>query len=222
MVNGECHLRRKTDSLIKSISYSQTEILRNILTLHVPDGVIDCDPTYSTGGFYRDGVISPPRLRFDIHPQAEGVVQADCRNLPVESESIRCMVFDPPFLATKGKSLENGAGNRLNRRFGVFPSEVELHRFYIDSMAEAYRVLVPHGILIVKCQDKVSAGRQYMSHVFIMNEAVKIGFYPRDLFILLAKNRLVADWQIRNQKNARKYHSYFLVFEKDGCKVRYV
>ena len=61
-----------------------------------------------------------------------------------------------------------------------------------------------------------------MSHVFIMNEAVKIGFYPRDLFILLAKNRLVADWQIRNQKNARKYSCFFWVFEKDGVKVRYV
>lgn len=33
-----------------------------------------------------------------------------------------------------------------------------------------------------------------MSHVFIMNEAIKIGFYPKDLFILLAKNRLTADW----------------------------
>lgn len=212
----------KTDSLVKSVSYSQTKILENILTLHVPGGKIDCDPTYSTGGFYRDGIIAPPRLRFDIEPQADGVVRADCRNLPLESGCLNCMVFDPPFLATKGKSLESGTGNRINRRFGVFPSESELHRFYIDSLAEAYRILAPHGILIFKCQDKVSGGRQYMSHVFIINEAVRTGFYPRDLFILLAKNRLTADWQIRNQKNARKYHCYFLVFEKDGPKVRYV
>ena len=58
---------KKTDSLIKSVSYSQTEILRNILTLHVPGGVIDCDPTYSTGGFYRDGTIPPPRLRVIVN-----------------------------------------------------------------------------------------------------------------------------------------------------------
>ena len=70
-MRSEYPSQKKTDGLIKSISYSQTEILRNILTLHVPGGVIDCDPTYSTGGFYRDGVISPPRLCFDIHPQAE-------------------------------------------------------------------------------------------------------------------------------------------------------
>ena len=212
----------KTDSLIKSISYSQTEILRNILALHVPGGEIDCDPTFSKGGFYRDGTISPPRLRFDIEPQTEGVVRADCRSLPLESNSLRCVVFDPPFLATKGKSLDSGTGNRINRRFGVFPSEPELHRFYADSLEELYRVLIPHGILIFKCQDKVSGGKQYMSHVFIINEAVRIGFYPRDLFVLLAKNRLVADWQIRNQRTARKYHCFFLVFEKDGPTVRYV
>ena len=189
----------KTDSLIKSVAYSQTEILRNILALHVPGGVIDCDPTYSTGGFYRDGTIPPPRLRFDIEPQMEGVVRADCRNLPLDADSLNCMVFDPPFLATKGKSLDSGTGNRINRRFGVFPSEPELHRFYADSLREAYRVLAPHGVLIFKCQDKVSGGKQYMSHVFIMNEAVKTGFYPRDLFVLLAKNRLVADWQLSEQ-----------------------
>jgi len=61
-----------------------------------------------------------------------------------------------------------------------------------------------------------------MSHVFIINEANKIGFYCKDLFILLAKNRLVADWQLKNQKNARKFHCYFLVFVKNKKKVKYV
>jgi hypothetical protein len=69
-------------------------------------------------------------------------------------------------------------------------------------------------VLIFKCQDKVSGGKQYFSHCFIKEEAEKIGFYPKDLFILLAKNRIMADWQVENQKNARKFHSYFWVFEK--------
>ena len=47
-------------------------------------------------------------------------------------------------------------------------------------------------------------------------------FYPKDLFILLAKNRLVADWQPKNQKNARKFHSYFWVFQKCSKKIEYV
>lgn len=82
--------------------------------------------------------------------------------------------------------------------------------------------LATNGILIFKCQDKISSGKQYMSHCFIMNEAVKIGFYPKDLFILIAKQRLVADWQAVNQKNARKYHSYFWVFQKSNRAVQYL
>lgn len=61
-----------------------------------------------------------------------------------------------------------------------------------------------------------------MSHVFIINEAEKLGFYTRDMFILVKKNRLMAQWQIDNQKNARKFHSYFLVFEKTKKTIEYI
>ena len=207
--------------LVKSIGYDQGEIIRNILRLHVPGGKIDCDSTYSIGAFYRNTGVDPPALRFDIHHQVEGVVQADARHLPLPDSSISCMMLDPPFLATKGKSLREGTGNRINRRFGVYPDELSLHQFYAEAIHEAYRVLKPGGVLIFKCQDKVSSGKQYLSHVFIIDTAVKAGFYPKDLFVLLAKNRLVADWQARNQIHSRKFHSYFLVFQKTNTKIKY-
>lgn len=207
--------------MIKSISYDQIEIINNILQLHVPQHFIDCDCTYSKGNFYKNTGIQEPKYKFDIKPM-EGVLYGDSRDLPLDNNSINCMMFDPPFLATKGKSLtENNNNNIINKRFGVYPSELELHQFYVDSLKEAHRVLVDKGILIFKCQDKISSGKQYISHIFIHNEAVKLGFYPKDLFILLAKNRLVADWQTKNQKNARKYHSYFWVFEKSNKKIIY-
>ena len=211
------------NSIIKSISYEQSEIIKWILQLHVPDKKIDCDPTYSIGNFYKNTGIDEPEYKFDINPQVEGVKFGDSRNLPLDDNSINCMMFDPPFLATTGKSLiEDKDNNIINKRFGVYPSEQALHQFYIDSLKESYRILKNKGILIFKCQDKISSGKQYMSHCFIHDEAVKIGFYPKDMFVLLAKNRLVADWQLKNQKNARKFHSYFWVFEKSEKKITYV
>lgn len=163
-----------------------------------------------------------PKYRYDIKPFSDMVQYSDCRHLPLEDNSLNCIMFDPPFLATSGKSLLNDDGNIINKRFGVYPNEKELHQFYIDSMKEFYRILNNKGILIFKCQDKVSSGKQYMSHVFIMNKAVEIGFYPKDLFILLAKSRIVADWQLANQKNARKFHSYFWVFQKTNKVIEYI
>ena len=207
---------------IKSISYDQTEIISAILKLHVPTNTIDCDPTYSKGNFYNNTGVAVPRYRFDISPSGE-TEYADCRHLPLENESINCMMFDPPFLATTGKSLKSDSNNnKINKRFGVYPSEKKLHKFYIDSMKEAHRVLKDNGVLIFKCQDKVSGGRQYFSHCFIKEEAEKTGFYPKDLFILLAKNRITADWQVKSQKNARKYHCYFWVFIKSKTKTVYI
>jgi SAM-dependent methyltransferase len=185
----------KQTEIIRSVSTDQTEILKWIMALYVPEG-FEADSTYSKGGFYKD--IPPPRLRFDLNPQSEDVIQADCRDLPLADESISSMMFDPPFLATTGKSLKEDKGNIINRRFTVCKSETELQNLYTDAVREAARVLKPGGIFVFKCQDKVSSGN---------------GFEAEDLFMLIAKSRLVANWQ-RNQKHARKFHSFFWVFRK--------
>lgn len=208
--------------MIKSISFDQQEIIQNILTLHC-DFPIEVDPTYSKGVFYKENKIQQPKFKSDINPQIKGVIKANAERLPLKSETINTVMFDPPFLATTGKSLliENSS-NGINKRFGVYPNEPALHQFYINALKEFYRILKNNGILIFKCQDKISSGVQYMTHNFVINEAEKLGFYTKDMFVLLAKNRLVADWQLVNQKNARKFHSYFLVFEKSSKKVRYI
>ena len=140
--------------MIKSISYDQSEIIKDILRLHVKKQEIDCDATYSKGNFYNKTGIKPPAYKFDILPAYDAVECADSRALPLADDVIDCMMFDPPFLATTGKSLaEDNGSNRINKRFGVYPTEKELHRFYIDSLKEAYRVLRDDGILIFKCQD---------------------------------------------------------------------
>jgi tRNA G10 N-methylase Trm11 len=209
---------------VKSISHNQHQIIKWILKLHCETD-IELDPTYSVGGFYKQGV-KEPKFKFDLMPARPGVVKAAAEALPLKDSSISTMIFDPPFLATKGKSLDgplDDAQNKTVRRFGWYPTEKELFCFYRTALQEFRRVLKPGGILIFKCQDKVSSGKQYMSHNFIINEAEKWGFYTKDLFVLLAKNRMIPRWQTLNQKHARKFHSYFLVFENQSRRrVTYV
>src|SRR5712692_317194 len=60
---------------------------------------------------------------------------------------------------------------------------------YFSGAREAYRVLKPKGILILKCADEVCANKQRLTHVEIVNEYEKIGFYVEDLFVLVRNNR---------------------------------
>jgi hypothetical protein len=208
---------------VKSISYNQHQIIKWILQLHC-EGDIELDPTYSTGGFYKQGV-REPKFKFDIQPVKPGVIAAAAEALPLRDNSIKTMIFDPPFLATKGKSLDgilDVTQNKTVRRFGWYASEKELFAFYKESLIEFKRILEPKGVLIFKCQDKVSGGKQYMSHNFIIKCAEELGFYTKDLFVLLSKNRMVPKWQTLNQQHARKFHSYFLVFENAGKSISYL
>ena len=199
---------------IKSISFKQDEIIESILHLHSVNNRIDVDATYSIGNFYKGG-IQKPEYKFDINPQAEGVLQADARHLPLGYESVYTIMFDPPFL------IKTGDGSIIKDRFSCFPDVKSLWQFYYDSLKEFNRVLKPKGIVIFKCQDAVLGSGQHFMHVEIMNYAVQIGFYPKDLFILLFKNRMYQEKDLTGQQHARKHHTYFWVFQKSKCKIPY-
>ena len=208
--------------MIKSIGETDQEIISNILKLHCNGKDIELDVTYSTGGFYKNGLIKKPTYKFDINPQSEEVQKGNAENLPLENESFETIICDLPFLATTGKSLEGTDNNNsINKRFSVYPDEITLHKSYQNVLSELYRICKTDGILIFKCQDKVSSSKQYFSHCFVYQKAIESGWYPKDLFILLAKNRIVANWQKDNQKHARKFHCYYWVFQKNDKKIKY-
>lgn len=203
---------------IQSISFDQDQLIEDILTLHSPRGIIDFDPTFSKGVFYR-GKIEAPRVKSDliINPAAkeEDIIQADVQNLPFENESFGCIMFDPPFVICQQKN----PNNKMYNRFGGFKSYDELKEMYINSLNELYRVCKNKGTLIFKCQDVCNANKNYFTHTKVMDWAIAAGFYPKDLFIFLKKNR---DNKIHHvQEHARKHHSYFWVFKKQKPRVTY-
>lgn len=192
-------------NLVKSVSKSQDEILKGVIQLYCPQG-FDLDPTYSKGIFYKYG--QQPRLKFDLNPQVEGVQQANCTALPLGNNSVSSIVFDPPFMfGTHGQTKNN----IMNKRFTMFNSFPELCIMYQDSLKEFNRILTKKGILVFKCQDYTDS-RTTMTHCLVYQWAVTLGFYAKDLFILLASGGRIYNPKLI-QRHARKFHSYFWIFE---------
>lgn len=200
--------------VIKTVSKSQSEILNSIIYLYCPHG-FDIDPTYSKGNFYKD--VPEPKHKLDLSPQSEGVKEADSRQLPFPASSVGSIIFDPPFI---GGSQRNGKPGIIKERFGCYKNVPLLWKYYRDSMDEFHRILKPEGVLVFKCQDTIENSKQYLSHIEIITYAYSIGFYPLDLFVLIASNRLMSPSQAI-QQHARKFHSYFLIFRKSKRLVHY-
>jgi hypothetical protein len=198
-------------ALISTVSADQHEILRNVARLYA-GGQFDCDPTFGRGSFYRHGV-PEPRLKFDLHPRRPDVVQADCRNLPLDSASLGSIVYDPPFMHAPGKESVNG--QRFSTRSADERSQRSLRELYFAAMAEFHRVLRPGGALTFKCQDTIESGKQVMTHCYVWQEARRLGFVELDLFILVSEGRMIG-WNHRRQVHARKFHCYFWVFQRDS------
>ena len=189
---------------IKSISYSQTEILAWIMTLYNNRKPFDCDLTASKCVFWKS--LPVPQYLYDMYPQIEGVRQLNevdklCNN------SFNSIVFDLPFLVAPKNTK-----NLMKSRFTYFDSVEVLYEANYDMLERSYRLLKNKGLLVVKTMDICYGGKQIWVSDFVIRKASELGFELIDKFILLSNIRLFSWAHI--QRSARKYHSYFLVFRK--------
>lgn len=214
-----------TELVVSAYTGTNDEVFPRVLRLHVEAGARIADVTFGRGVFWKRVDTS----RYDFHP-TDLATATDCRALPYGDESLDAVVFDPPymegFFRREGTAKAGAGSHRAFRdRYsgGGEAPEPKGRRWhgavldlYADGGREARRVLRPRGTLIVKCQDEVSANRQNLTHVEIINEYCRMGFYCKDLFVLVRRNRPGVS-RLRKQVHARKNHSYFLVFVKtDG------
>jgi hypothetical protein len=200
-------------STVRTVYESQDEILKGIKELHCPEG-FECDLTFGNGSFWKK--IDRPLICYDISPQKKGVVEADSRMLPLKAETLRNVVYDPPFLTYIKRGRKHGEGKvAMAARFGGYYTYDELLEDYRDTISEAYRVLVPGGHLVMKCQDIVHNHRLECTHYRSIMMAEIEGFRLKDLFVLPAKHRMPSP-QKGIQRHARIWHCYFLVFCKPG------
>ena len=196
------------NEIIKTVYHNDKEIIQSILKLYVKKERFELDPTFSLGKFYK-GLIEP-KIKGDLFPQREDVIKMDTTNLKIKDESVSSICFDPPFLAgyTKGKT-----SGIIGKRFEGFRYMQDVWKYYENSIVEFKRILIKGGVLAFKCQDTISSGKQFFSHCFIINSGIDNGFLVEDLFINVAKSRIIGH-NHHKQKHARKFHSYWIVLIK--------
>lgn len=208
-----------TSDLVLSAHWgTNADVFPEVLQLHVPPGAVVADVTFGKGTFWKN----VPKNQYIVKASdiANGV---DCCELPYKSGSINCVVLDPPYMeGLFRRTTHHMAGSGTHSAFresysngdetSVGPKyHAAVLDLYFRAGREAHRVLRSDGVLIVKCQDEVSANRQNLTHVEIINQYEQIGFYTKDLFVVVRQNRPCVS-RLKKQVHARKNHSYFLVF----------
>lgn len=193
---------------------SNAEQFPGILDLYVPHGATVADVTWGQGVFWR--FVPEGRVNLLATDLKTGV---DCRSLPYPDGHVFAVVLDPPYMHTPGGTAHQGHQNyedAYRNNATAAPEGTKYHEavlaLYLEAAREAYRVLQPKGVLIVKGQDEVCAGKQRLTHVEILQGLGDL-FAVEDYLINVSVNRPGVS-RMNRQLHARKCHSWWLVLRK--------
>lgn len=172
------------------------------------------DATINEGRFWRGS--SRSVIGLDIDPGFKPTVTGSNMAMPFASSAFDVVVYDPPHIPNQGKDGEKD----FNTRFGLVvksPKEngYNLNHWYPLFCAEAYRVLVPEGILFVKIADYIHNHRMQWAHFEVMKSALSVGFCACDMIVKVRKGPIVDPrWKVAH--HARRQHVFWLVFRKSN------
>jgi hypothetical protein len=185
---------------------TNADLFPDVLALYAKAGDRILDMTYGKGVFWRNVDRSQyDVVANDLHEESD--THEDFRNTSHSSSSFDMVVLDPPYMRTNNSRPQ--MGTNYNNRLVNLRTHADILELYFSGIREAYRLLQPAGVLVIKCQDEVMSGKQQWTHVEILKAA---GFLAEDIFVLVRNGNPLSNWE--RQIHARKNHSYFIVLRK--------
>jgi SAM-dependent methyltransferase len=192
---------------------TDAELLDRMLEFYprkTPERILDS--TVNAGRFWKGS--TRPVTGLDIDPKYKPDVVGDNREMPFENESFDVVVYDPPHIPNQGRDRSKD----FNGRFGLVLKATadqgyNFSHLYPPFVKEAYRVLIPEGVLFCKIADYVHGHRYQWAHVELIQAAIAAGFCACDCIVKLRKGPII-DPRWKNAHHARRRHCYWLVFRK--------
>jgi len=192
------------------VTGNNADLIAEVVKLYAKGNPKIADLTYGKGVFWRkchgldvtgSDIITVPERPYDF------------RQTPYETGSFDIAVLDPPYIHSPGQHQTDARYQNKATTKGMLWRDLR-RELYIPGMREAMRIVRPEGGQVwVKCKDQVQSGMQRWCHVELCHDAMAMGLYPRDLFILEATSR-TADTRWSVQHHARKPHSFLWIFER--------
>jgi hypothetical protein len=148
--------------------------------------------------------------------------QADFGAIPFRNNSFDVVVFDPPHLPTHAAS--KNSSNIWKSRYGITDNDAygrnsdNVSGMFLPFLLEAYRTLVPNGIVLAKIADLTHNHTYQWQHVDYILSCRLANLTPCDLLIKAdpnAGNLKSSKWL--NTYHLRKAHAYWIVARKGNC-----
>jgi hypothetical protein len=196
--------------LYSSYQCNNDELFRNVVPFYFREGDRIADVTYGKGVFWKKiNTSNYDFFKSDLLTCPE--TPYDFKKLPYDNEFFNGVVFDPPYVHNPGRLIVDSNYRNADTTKGFYHKDIiNLYRL---GMIESNRVLKKDGFLLVKCKDEIESSKQYMSHIEVHDIAIReMEMIVKDLFVLTQNAKPCV--QFKNQKHARKNHSYLWVFQK--------
>jgi hypothetical protein len=185
-------------------------LFNDILRLYVPPGSRVLDMTYGRGAFWK-GVEREDYRVVTMDNALPAALLADFTSLPIKSSSLDAFVLDPPY-ANGGGAHKTSSGIDKTYNLPTGNNVSRVRGLYVNAIVEGTRALRPGGVAIIKCQDQIESGKQWLVHVNVLNSLRLRSYIIEDIFVLVRPSTPMM--RHAYQLHARKNHSYFIVARK--------
>ena len=190
-----------------AVNYSDSEILKNILRLYLPqENTFECDLTYGEGVFYKN--LPEPKLRYDIEKDLQSSFVKPLHEIGlIKDSTIKSVVIDLPVEI-----------NPHSKDYKAFKNLDEKYNAYQNMIGIASRIIKPDGIMVFKTSDFVVRNDENMAYEEEWSTDKAIEFSLAEEFDLIDQFILVQDKGILTSATKKLTgslkHSFFLVFKK--------